>query len=337
MDALTTTLHPVTRERLSALLDQFSSVRVLVVGDVMLDRYLTGDADRISPEAPVPVVTVEEEHDVAGGAANVAANVAALGGTAQLLGVIGHDSEAAELLEELRALGIATDGLLAVSGRPTTCKTRIVARGQQVVRIDREVTNPLAAQHREALLSAAVAAIANANALIMADYDKGALDAELATALIAAAQARGIPVIVDPKQRNFFAYAGATVFKPNRRELELALNAHFSGDDSDLEAARVRVGAKHLLLTLGADGMALLSAEKPLRRTPSIAHEVFDVSGAGDTVSSVVALALGAGASIEEAAWVANLAAGVEVGKRGTATVSRDELLQAWDDELGEE
>ena len=190
--------------------------------------------------------------------------------------------------------------------------------------------------NREALLGAVVAAVADANALIVADYDKGTLDAALASALIAAAQARGVPVIVDPKQRNFFAYAGATVFKPNRRELELALNAHFSGDDSDLEAARVRVGAEHLLLTLGADGMALLTEGKPLRRTPSIAHEVFDVSGAGDTVSSVVALALGAGASIEEAAWVANLAAGVEVGKRGTATVSRDELLKAWDNELGE-
>ena len=334
---MTTTLRPVTRERLATLLDQIRSVRVLVVGDVILDRYLIGDAERISPEAPVPVVTVEEEHDVAGGAANVAANIAALGGTAQLIGVIGHDTEAAALIEELRALGIATNDLIAVTGRPTSCKTRIVARGQQVVRIDREVTNPLADRHRNALLGAASTALAEADALIIADYDKGTLDAETAAALVNAAKARGVPVVVDPKQRNFFAYAGATVFKPNRRELERALNTHFSGEDSDLDAARVRVGADHLLLTLGADGMVLVSPGKPLKRTPSIARGVFDVSGAGDTVSSVVAVTLGAGATIEEASWVANLAAGVEVGKRGTATVSRDELLRAWDEDLGEE
>ncbi|MES2306062.1 MAG: D-glycero-beta-D-manno-heptose-7-phosphate kinase [Gemmatimonadota bacterium] len=333
---MTTSLASVSRARLSELLDALRGLQVVVVGDVMLDRYLTGDADRVSPEAPVPVVTVEEERDVPGGAANVAANIAALGGVAILLGVIGVDNEATALAEELRALGIRTDGLIAVSGRPTTCKTRIVARGQQVVRIDREVTNPLADSHREALLAAAAVAMADADALILEDYDKGTIDSELAKALIAAARARGIPVVVDPKQRNFFAYAGATVFKPNRRELESAFAAHFSGEDRDLETARTRLDVENLLLTLGADGMALVSPDAPLKRTPSIAREVFDVSGAGDTVSAMMAAALGAGATIDEAAWIANLAAGVEVGKRGTATVSRDELLAAWDHELGD-
>ena len=304
---------------------------MLVVGDVMLDRYLTGDADRVSPEAPVPVVTVEEERDVPGGAANVAANVAALGATAILLGVIGSDNEGAALVEELRGLGIATDRLLTVSGRPTTCKTRIVARGQQVVRIDREVTNPLAEPQRKSLLDGVAIALAEVDALVIEDYDKGTLDHDLAAALIGAARARGIPVVVDPKQRNFFAYAGATVFKPNRRELEQAFSAHFSGEDRDLETARTRLDVENLLLTLGADGMALVSPGAPLKRTPSIAHEVFDVSGAGDTVSAMIAAALAADASIDEAAWIANLAAGVEVGKRGTATVSPDELLIAWD------
>lgn len=330
-----TPLPSVTRERLLELLERIRGQRIVVVGDVMLDRYLTGDADRVSPEAPVPVVTVEEERDVAGGAANVAANVAALGAKAMLFGVVGHDKEAAALIEELGALGIATDGLIAVSGRPTTCKTRIVARGQQVVRIDREVTNPLADRDRATLLARAATAIAEADALVIGDYDKGTLDADLAQALIAAARARGLAVVVDPKQRNFFSYAGATVFKPNRRELELAFSAHFTGEDRDLEPARARLNVENLLLTLGGDGMALVSAGAPLRRTPSIAREVFDVSGAGDTVSAVMAAALGAGATIDEAAWVANLAAGVEVGKRGTATVSRDELLTAWDHELG--
>ncbi|MES2125260.1 MAG: PfkB family carbohydrate kinase [Gemmatimonadota bacterium] len=333
---MTTALQSVTRERLEALLDAMADVRVIVVGDVMLDRYLSGDADRVSPEAPVPVVTVEEESDVPGGAANVAANVSAIGAIAELHGVIGTDTEGEALVDELAALGIATTGLLVVSGRPTTCKTRIVARGQQVVRIDREVTNPLAQRDRDALLAAVSTALIDADALVIEDYDKGTLDPEMARALIAAATARAIPVIVDPKQRNFFAYEGATVFKPNRRELESAFAAHFGGEDSDLEVARTRLGVENLLLTLGADGMALISPGQPLRRTPSIAREVFDVSGAGDTVSALMAAALGAGASIDEAAWIANLGAGVEVGKRGTATVSRDELLESWDHEMGE-
>ena len=333
---MTTTLHPLTRERLDELLTAIRNVRVLVLGDVMLDRYLVGETERISPEAPVPVVTVEEEHDLPGGAANVAANIAALGATARLLGVIGQDNEGEALKDELQALGLAVDGLVAVAGRPTTCKTRIVARGQQVVRIDREVCNPLPDRTRETLLAAAATALAEVDAVVFEDYDKGTLDSEMTSALIAAAKSRGLPIVVDPKQRNFFGYAGATVFKPNRRELEAAFAAHFSGEDSDLETARVRLDVENLLLTLGAEGMALVSPGAPLRRTPSIAREVFDVSGAGDTVSALVAVALAAGASVSEAAWVANLAAGVKVGKRGTATVSPDELLEIWDHELGE-
>ncbi|MEP6590181.1 MAG: D-glycero-beta-D-manno-heptose-7-phosphate kinase [Gemmatimonadota bacterium] len=333
---MTTALAMVPRERLETLLDEMHDVRVVVVGDVMLDRYLAGDTDRVSPEAPVPVVTVEEENDVPGGAANVAANVSAIGAIAELIGVVGQDNEAEALLEELAGLGIASDGLIVAQGRPTTCKTRIVARGQQVVRIDREVTNPLAPRDREAVIARAATALADADVLILEDYDKGTLDADLVKTLIGAARARGIPVIVDPKQRNFFAYAGATLFKPNRRELESAFAAHFGGEDSDLEIARTRLDVENLLLTLGAEGMVLVSPGQPLRRTPSIAREVFDVSGAGDTVSAILAAALGAGATIDEAAWIANLAAGVEVGKRGTATVSRDELLDAWDHEFAD-
>lgn len=333
---MTTPLPSVSRDRLIELLQRVREVRVAVVGDVMLDRYLAGDADRVSPEAPVPVVTVEEESDVPGGAANVAANIAALGATALLHGVIGVDHEADALKEELAALHIEVGGLIAISGRPTTCKTRIVARGQQVVRIDREVTNPLADRDRDRLLSAAAAAIAEVDALVLEDYDKGTIDTELAQALVAAARARGIPVVVDPKQQNFFAYAGATVFKPNRRELEFAFSARFGGEDADLETARARLDVENLLLTMGADGMALITPGGSLQRTPSIAREVFDVSGAGDTVSAVLATLLAAGGSVNEAAWIANLAAGVEVGKRGTATVSPHELLEAWDHELGE-
>ncbi len=332
---MTQTLHPLSRERVAALLDAMSRTAVLVVGDVMLDRYLMGDVERISPEAPVPIVTVVEEHAVPGGAANVAANLAAFGASPRLHGVVGDDLAGEALVEALAARAIATDGIQTQGGRPTTTKTRIVARGQQVVRIDTEVTTPLPDHAREALLDAALAALPGCGAVVLEDYDKGVMDQALAAALIASATSQGIPIVVDPKQRNFFGYAGATVFKPNRRELEQALGTHFAGEDRDLADALTRLGAEHLLLTLGAEGMVLVSANAPLRRTPSIAREVFDVSGAGDTVTAWLAAALAAGAEISEAVWLANLAAGVEVGKQGTATVSAAEVLAAWDVEVG--
>ena len=305
--------------------------RIAVVGDVMLDRYLIGDTERISPEAPVPVVTVEDELVVPGGAANVAVNVAAIGGKPRLAGAVGDDEAGTALREALNSLDISPAGLVTVPGRPTTSKTRIVARGQQVVRIDREVTNPLADRFRDAVLTAAHAVIADADVLLIEDYDKGTVDAAMAAELVAAGRSRSIPIVVDPKLHNFFAYSGATVFKPNRRELETAFSTHFMGDDADLEGARQRLGTQHLLLTLGRDGMMLVSPGEPLRGTASIARDVFDVSGAGDTVAAWVATALAAGASIGEAVWLANVAAGIEVGKRGTASVSPAELLAAID------
>ncbi|MBL0177932.1 MAG: D-glycero-beta-D-manno-heptose-7-phosphate kinase [Gemmatimonadetes bacterium] len=334
---MTQTLHPLSRTRLEALLEAISQTVVLVVGDVMLDRYLMGDVERISPEAPVPIVTVVDEHAVPGGAANVAANLAALGASPRLHGVVGDDAAGDALREALAARAIPTNGVLTQGGRPTTTKTRIVARGQQVVRIDLEVTTALPDRTRELLLEAVLAAMPACGAVVLEDYDKGVMDPALAAAVIAAATAQGIPVVVDPKQRNFFGYAGATVFKPNRRELEQALGTHFAGDDRDLADARIRLGAEHLLLTLGAEGMALVSADAPLRRTPSIAREVFDVSGAGDTVTAWLGAALAAGAEITEAVWMANLAAGVEVGKQGTATVSADEVMAAWEEEVGDD
>lgn len=328
---MTATLPPVTRSGITHLLDRMRKAQVAVIGDVMLDRYLIGDTERISPEAPVPVVTVEEEQVVPGGAANVAVNVAAIGAKPHLVGAVGDDAPAEALREELAALGISPAGLITVAGRPTTSKTRIMARGQQVVRIDREVTNPLADRFRDALFAAAHAVIAEADVLLIADYDKGTIDAAMAGELVAAGRGRKIPVVVDPKLHNFFAYSGATVFKPNRRELEAAFSTRFMGDDADLEGARQRLGADHLLVTLGRDGMVLVSPDEPLRSTASIARDVFDVSGAGDTVAAWVATALAAGASIADAVWLANIAAGIEVGKRGTASVSPHELLSAID------
>ncbi|MEO8754812.1 MAG: PfkB family carbohydrate kinase [Casimicrobiaceae bacterium] len=325
---MTATLQPIPHSRVKDLLVRMQSARIVIVGDVMLDRYLEGDAERISPEAPVPVVTVTDERVVPGGAANVAANVAALTANVQLIGTVGDDGAGTALRDSLAALGIDTAGLLTVPGRPTTTKTRIVARGQQVVRIDREVTNALPVRVRDSVLAMARAALVEADVLLIEDYDKGTIDAALAGELIATAREHVIPVVVDPKMRNFFSYSGATVFKPNQRELETAFATHFMGDDADLEGARQRLGAEHLLLTLGGEGLALVSAGEPLRRTASIAQAVYDVSGAGDTVAAWMAVALAVGATIAEGAWLANVAAGIEVGKRGTASVSPSEFLE---------
>ncbi|MCL4864669.1 MAG: D-glycero-beta-D-manno-heptose-7-phosphate kinase, partial [Gemmatimonadales bacterium] len=204
---------------------KFSSVRVAVIGDVMLDRYLIGDAERLSPEAPVPVVTVREHRSALGGAGNVAANVAAMGATCHLVGAVGDDAHAKTIRTEMLAARLGDSNLVTVSGRPTTTKSRLVARGQQVVRIDEEVDTPLEGMDRTRLRDAALARLAEADVLLLQDYNKGVLCADLIAELIAVARQRAVPVIVDPKYRHFFDFAGATVFKPNRRELETALGA----------------------------------------------------------------------------------------------------------------
>ncbi len=326
---MTTTIAELSLHRVTDLLERIEGLRAAVVGDVMLDRYLLGDVERISPEAPVPVVSVTEDWSTPGGAANVAANVATMGATADLVGAIGDDDAASLLRDSLGSLGIGADGLVIVPGRPTTTKTRLIARGQQVVRIDREVDNPLADRHRDALIENAHRAIEHADVLILEDYDKGVLDPATIADLIAAANAQEIPVVADPKERHLRHFAGATVLKPNRRELSQAVRVRLSGEGPDLAQARAELDVDYLLLTLGAEGMALVTDDGVTRRTPSIALEVFDVSGAGDTVSAWVGMALAAGATIDEAAWLANLAAGVEVGKQGTATVSPSEIREA--------
>lgn len=328
---MTTTIAELDRARVAELLEAMAELNAVVVGDVMLDRYLLGDVERISPEAPVPVVMVAEDWSAPGGAANVAANVAALGASVDLVGAIGDDDAGALLRESLLGFGIESNGLVMIPSRPTTTKTRLIARGQQVVRIDREVDNPLADRHRDALVEAAHRALEEADVLLLEDYDKGVLDPALIADVIKAARDQGIPVVADPRERHFTRFAGATVLKPNRRELSHALRMRMSGDGNDLAEARAQLDVEYLLVTLGGDGMALVGEDGLVRRTPGVALEVFDVSGAGDTVTAWVGLALAAGATIEEAAWMANLAAAVEVGKQGTATVSVGEFLDAFD------
>jgi rfaE bifunctional protein kinase chain/domain len=304
-------------------------MRIAIVGDAMLDTYLRGDVERISPEAPVPVVRVRERKHALGGASNVAQNVSALGATPELVAVHGDDVPGTQLREMLRALGAETRGLV-VAARPTTTKTRIVARGQQVVRVDEEVDADLDGDDIARLHAAVDRAVADADALVLEDYNKGVLVTSVITRAIAAARARGIPVVVDPKYRNFFAYQGTTVFKPNRRELESALGAAVDLDHPEaLPAVLERLGAEHLLLTLSERGMVLIGKDGSTHRIPTTAREVFDVVGAGDTVTAYLAAMLASGATALEAAVIANYAAGVEVGKAGAATVTPAEILEA--------
>ena len=321
-------MDSLTEDRVEALLRAAEDVRCVVVGDVMLDRYVTGTVDRISPEAPVPVVQVETETSAVGGAANVANNVVALGGRCAVVGVAGNDSVGALLRRELDALGVATGGLLQTEHRPTTVKTRVLARAHQVVRFDREVDGDVQPAVAEELAAAVSEFAADADVLVLEDYNKGVLVPEVVNAALREGRERGLPTVVDPKRLRFFGFSGATVFKPNAKELEDALGEPLHPEDSDwMEKVRTRLGCAHLLLTLGERGMALKGSGSDHVLVPAAARSVYDVSGAGDTVTAVLALLLGAGASVIEAAILANHAAALEVAEVGVATVTREDIL----------
>ena len=333
----------LTRDRLEALLTKMASMRIVVVGDAMLDVYLVGEVDRVSPEAPVPVVTVHGRRHALGGAANVAANVATIGAECRLVAVIGDDPRGDSVRAELAGGGgggqLTDKYLVVAAARPTTSKTRVVARGQQMLRIDEEVEEPIPARTMEQLAAELERAMRDADALLIEDYNKGTLVPQVIERGMALARKRGVPVVVDPKFKNFFAYRGATVFKPNRRELEQAMGAALDLAHPDaLPEALGKLAVDNLLLTLGAEGMMLVTKDQAITRIPTMAREVFDVSGAGDTVTAWVGTALAAGASVREAAHIANFAAGIEVGKAGVATVSPAEVLavhEAYYDQLG--
>jgi D-beta-D-heptose 7-phosphate kinase/D-beta-D-heptose 1-phosphate adenosyltransferase len=320
------------RDRLRELLRAAEGRRVAIVGDAMLDVYLHGDVERISPEAPVPVVRVRGRRFALGGAANVAQNVVALGARCELVATIGRDASGATLREMLTTIGSGSRSLIEVE-RPTTTKTRIHARVQQVVRFDEEEDHDVDGDDVSRVMKAVECAVEDADALVLEDYNKGVLVSAVIERAVAHARSRGIPIVVDPKYRNFFSYAGATVFKPNRRELELALGAAVDLDHPrTLPETRERRRVANLLLTLGESGRALIGSDGAIHRVPTTAREVYDVVGAGDTVTAYLAAMLAAGAQPREAAEVANFAAGVEVGKLGAATVSPGEVLEAFDE-----
>ncbi len=320
----------ITRDEARRLLADGSSARVLVVGDVMLDRYLMGEVRRISPEAPVPVVRVARHRRALGGAANVAAGVRALGGACRLVGAVGRDRAAAVARRLLNRRGIDPDDLVGAPDRPTTVKTRVLARQQQMLRIDRETAEPLPEDVAAALLERALAALEWANVLVLEDYDKGALRPAAVNRLLTAARERGVVSVVDPKLRNFFRFQGATVFKPNARELAAALGREeMPAAGGELRRVAERLRCRNLLVTLGEAGMLLLEeeAEEPLL-IASDAREVYDVSGAGDTVTAVLAVSLASGTTpLRRAAALANFAAGVQVSRLGARPIATREIL----------
>ncbi|MDD5199632.1 MAG: PfkB family carbohydrate kinase [Terrimicrobiaceae bacterium] len=330
----------MNRDRIHNILSAASSKRILVIGDVMLDEFVWGRVSRISPEAPVPVVEVSKESSYPGGAANVARNLAEFTRSVRVLGVVGRDGYGAHLRGLLEEEGIQTDCLVEVAGVPTIVKTRIIARQQQVVRVDRETRAAPSAGTLRAILAQVDRVLPETDAIIFEDYGKGLIAQELKDGVCALARTRGILVTVDPNPANPLDWSGVTAIKPNRAEAFAAAGIPPGEPAADpmrdaplLEAGRRlierwRVG--QLLITLGEHGMLLFDDGAPPYHTPTRAQEVFDVSGAGDTAIALYTLALTAGATAREAAELANHGSGIVVGKLGTATVDAAELVASF-------
>lgn len=317
---------------LETLVSAWAEKRILILGDIILDEYIWGDVRRISPEAPVPVVEVRRRSLVLGGAGNVAANVAALGGSAQLGGVIGSDTAGQSLRDMVARHRIDSGGLVVDPGRVTTTKSRVIAHNQQVVRLDVEEPQPVAPAVESRLGEWLEDCMGEADACVVSDYAKGTVTGRLAHRLIGTAQRLGRPVVVDPKGNDYARYRGATVVKPNIQEAALACGRQLADENSLLEGARhlaALLDGAALVITQGGQGMFVYQESEAPVRIHSTARQVFDVTGAGDTVTSVLALGLAAGLSLVEAARLANIAAGVVVGKIGTATLTPQELRLA--------
>ncbi|MCB5258177.1 MAG: D-glycero-beta-D-manno-heptose-7-phosphate kinase [Candidatus Cloacimonadaceae bacterium] len=317
------------------ILERFQGKRVLVLGDVMLDHYVWGDVERISPEAPVPVLEVQKEEFRLGGAANVALNIRTLSGEPLLLGVIGKDSAANDIIHLLQEKDIATDGLVIDSSRSTTLKTRIGAINQQIVRLDYETKNDINLETMRKLLTNLEGLLKNCDAMIIEDYNKGLLTAKVIEEALRYAREKNVPVAVDPKQKNFMAYQGVDIFKPNYKELQTISGKIFETEAEFIKTARDfqhRMNIKNFIVTRGAQGMYVLEGIGGPIHLPTCAREVYDVSGAGDTVISTLTLAYISGADIFLAADIANHAAGVVCGIKGTASITTDQLLSSYND-----
>jgi len=319
-------------EVLIQAIGSFKNKRIIVIGDLMLDRFIWGSVSRISPEAPVPVVEIKKETTCLGGAANVAHNIHSLGGVAIPLGVLGDDFEGHRLREEFRAIGSPVLGLVVDKSRPTSVKTRIIAHHQQVCRTDREDRSPLSVATLNRVAEKFASILPSADAVIVSDYAKGVISPILLRKILPLARSARKIVCVDPKITDFAVYKPATVITPNTQEAERASGITIAKKTDLVRAARKILRAskiEHLLVTRGEEGMALFERGSRPIWIPTVAREVFDVTGAGDTVISALTLGLVAGLSILQAAILANIAAGIVVGKLGTATVSPEELVAA--------
>ncbi len=328
-------MKQLTAQRATEIVARIRDRTVLVFGDVMLDEFVWGDVTRISPEAPVPVVDVRRESVRLGGAANVLANLIALGGRGVVCGVIGDDFAGGRIRQELRGAGaLDVDGSLVVdAGRPSTVKTRIIAHNQLVVRTDRERRTPVDAAIEERIIEVLRRALVEADAFVVSDYDKGAVTPRILSEVLPLARKAGIPTLIDPKIRNFDAYRPATLVTPNHHEALHLTNTDDDTDDGMAHAARhirARLGCGSVLITRGERGMVIVEGDSEPVYVGTAAREVYDVTGAGDTVIATLAAALAAGATLTESAMLANHSAGIVVGKIGTATASADELIDSF-------
>ena len=320
----------IPEKRLNELKNNLNGKRIAIIGDMMLDIYYRGEVKRISPEAPVPIVEVENEFFRFGGAANCALNILSLGGIPEPIGVIGYDSFGTIFTSLLSELNISSKGILVDDNRPTTAKTRVIADKQHVVRIDKEsklnINSDLSSQifnHLEEIID-------SLDGIIFQDYNKGVLDVSLIQRINSLAQKNNIMVTVDPKFHNFFAYKNVSVFKPNRKEAEDALGLKIKTNDDISQAGKIlldKLNADNVLLTLGSEGIAVFEKGKPEKRMPTKARKVADVSGAGDTVISTLTLALAAGADIIEASYLANYAGGIVCEEVGIVPIEADKLF----------
>ena len=319
------------KQQLQKIIEQFSDQPILVVGDLILDRFVWGRVERISPEAPVPVVEVERESVHLGGAANVACNLVVLKGQPLLVGVIGCDEAGERLVEELHRLNISSEGVIRDSDRMTTIKTRIIAHHQQVCRTDRESTTALSQGVLGKLRGVYQAFLNQVKGVILSDYAKGALSQTLIPDLIQDSREAENFLAVDPKAGDFSIYHGASIITPNKKEAERASGVEIVDELSFIQAGQKLleiIASDYLLITRGEEGMTLFEGQEQTH-IPTVAREVFDVTGAGDTVVASLTLAVAAGASIREAATLANHAAGVAVGKLGTAAATPEEILSS--------
>ena len=318
------------RRRLERLVASFGRLRLLVVGDVMLDEYLWGDVDRVSPEAPVPVVHVRRESVALGGAGNVVRNVVAMGAECLFCAVIGEDRAGDRVIDLLGELGVDPSGMVRVGDRPTTRKTRVEARAQQMLRFDRETDDPISSAASRRLLQAVDEALPGIQGVILEDYGKGLLPVRVLRAAMRRFNQAGIPVAVDPKTA-VAAYRGADLFKPNLREVAALTGARIRSEHELYRAVarlRRRLGPGDIVVTRGSDGMTIFEGDAPPVDVPIAHSEVFDVQGAGDTSIAALSLTRAAGGTLLEAAVVANAAAGVVVSKVGTATATPEEIVE---------